>query len=989
MGLIAVSKRIFTNRWFIIGAAVVAAYSLAGFFLVPYLARHYLNKHVEQRLGHELILKKLRFNPFSLKIEAEKFGVQEKGDSPLVTLGFFSADFGLFSSLYHRAWTFSEIRMIDPHVFAVVDEGGRSALFDLFKDQKGKDEEYSGESEAVLPRILFEEITLRGGDINFFDQRKSPPVEVHLKSVAVDVEELTTLPDMTGGYIVSGRMKGGGNLKWRGTVSFNPLRSKGSFRIEAVKVAKVWEFVKEIIRCELPPGEVTLASDYLFDMGGEESVLTLNGLDFEISNLSVTLRGEQSPMMSLNKAFGKEGELQWNERSFSLEALRVEGGVVRAEVDETGLANWRKLAGEEKGKESHAEEGASDAERPLTEWSVLLRSFEAKEFQVHLTDLTTDPPASVTLDPVGLSLAGVSTNQSATVDLELHAGIREGGQITAKGKAAPWSHKAQGHVQIKGFSLLPLQPYLNRWVRVTLESGSADASGEFGYGQNEGSEKFTFKGKGKIVSLQAQTREKDGPPRGWESLSCPEIHLGLYPHVLELGDVRVEEPSGRLIINEDGSVNLSQIIIQKEEEEKEESPEKGFKFAAERVRLERGSLEFADLRLRPQFGVLIHELQGSVTGISSIPGVLAKVELEGRVDKHGIARITGETDLFRPTGTTEIEMDFRNIEMTALTPYSVRFAGCRIASGKLSLDLSYIIQQGKMEGRNQIIAEQFTLGERVESPTALDLPFELAVALLKDSSGTIDIGLPISGDLRNPQFDFGEVIGKAMANLLKKIVTAPFAWLAALVGSGKEDLDTISFDPGKATLLPPEKEKLINLSKALTRRPRLRLQIQGGYDPEVDIPALKTLQMRNRLASEMQQALKPEEDPGPVVFHSRGTQKALEELFLEHNPPEALSKLRDEFQETLQHEKKRLDKEEQAAAWTEFYKELYRGLEERVNIPESRLKELAEERAVTTGEFLVFKERVDIERIEVLKPTQTESKDGKEVISKLSLDVAG
>lgn len=987
MSITSVSKRVFTSRWFILGAALVALYSLVGFLLLPYLAKRYLNQYIEKRLEHRLVLAELRFNPFTFTVEAQQLGITDKSGSPITSLAFFCTDFELLSTLYNRTWTFSNIRFTDPLAQVVLKEGGGSNISDLFRGLKSDEAPEDGQGEGrEIPRILLEEVVLRGGKIDLIDRRRSPPADVRLRSISVDLEELTTLPERTGGYMVSGRTKAGGGFKWRGRVSLNPVRSEGSLRMEAVKVATVWEFLKDKIRCEKPPGELSLQSEYFLDLGGEDPGFVLSGMGFDLSGLDITVRGEQTPFLSLERVTGTEGRVDWNGRAASLEKLRLEGGTVREKADAGGLSNVGRLTAGGERNDPGAGKGWQEevSRRENRAWTASLRTFELKGFEVQVTDLTTDPPAAFRLGSLDLDLDGLSTDPTAQVEFRLHARVQDEGELRASGRTKPWRRTAEGEVEVTGFPLVPLQPYFDRVVRLTLESGHVNTSGAFTYtGEQDGA--LSYRGRGEILSFQARAKDGDMRPWGWDSLSCPEIQLSLSPPRLDLGTVRVSGPSGRLIIYEDRTVNLSRLAVERKDE-KAENQGKDFTFTAERLQAEKGSLEFADLSLTPQFGALIHGLQGSITGVSSLPGTVAKVELDGEVDEHGMVRIRGETDLFRPTGTTDVTMDFRNIEMAGLTPYSIRFAGYRIASGKLSLDLHYRIQDAKMVGRNQIIAEQLTLGEPVKSPTALDLPFELAVALLKDSRGVIDIGLPVSGDLRNPQFELGDVIRKALGNLLKKIVTAPFSWLAALVGSGREDLDTISFDPGRAVLLPPARGKLIELSDALDKRPMLGLRIRGGYDPEVDAQALKERLIRNRVEAKKDKALKAGEEPGPIIFHSPETQKALEEVFLEHGSPEVFEALQAEFGKSLP-EKTALDAEERAAAWADFYRDLYRRIEEKMEVPGDRIRELAEARGLAIRRFLVEERRIDPSRLDVLEPLRTSESGGREVKSRLSLDV--
>jgi hypothetical protein len=212
--------------------------------------------------------------------------------------------------------------------------------------------------------------------------------------------------------------------------------------------------------------------------------------------------------------------------------------------------------------------------------------------------------------------------------------------------------------------------------------------------------------------------------------------------------------------------------------------------------------------------------------MSSDRGARAQVQIEGRVDDYGMSKINGEINFFEPAVYTDMSVLFRNLEMTRLTPYSGKFVGRRIDSGKLSLDLKYFIEDGKLKGDNQIIVERIQLGEKIESPDAVSLPLNLAIAILEDADGVIDIGLPVSGDLADPKFRYGQLIWKAFTNLITKLATAPFRALGALFGGNSETLDAIIFESGSVALLPPEVEKLTNLAKALEKRPHLKLIIQ-------------------------------------------------------------------------------------------------------------------------------------------------------------------
>ncbi len=222
-----------------------------------------------------------------------------------------------------------------------------------------------------------------------------------------------------------------------------------------------------------------------------------------------------------------------------------------------------------------------------------------------------------------------------------------------------------------------------------------------------------------------------------------------------------------------------------------------------RVRLQNAKLDFADLSLRPQFAAKIYELNGVVTGLSTKRDARSQIELDGRIDEFGLARVRGQLNPFAPTDNTDLNVVFKNVDMVSASPYTMKFAGYKVAEGKISLDLQYKVRNRQLDGTNQIVLDKLTLGERIDSPDALKLPLELALAILKDSDGRIDLGLPVSGDMSDPQFSYGALIWKAVGNVLTKIVTAPFRALGNLLGISADKLEAIDFDAGSAVLLRP------------------------------------------------------------------------------------------------------------------------------------------------------------------------------------------
>ncbi|NTV46701.1 MAG: DUF748 domain-containing protein [Chlorobiales bacterium] len=387
------------------------------------------------------------------------------------------------------------------------------------------------------------------------------------------------------------------------------------------------------------------------------------------------------------------------------------------------------------------------------------------------------------------------------------------------------------------------------------------------------------------------------------------------------------------------------------------------------VRVIDGSMNFSDLSLTPNFAVGIHYLNGSIKGLSSQQLTRADVDLTGKVDKYAPATIRGQINPLSENAFTDILLSFKSIELTTFTPYSGKFAGYKIDKGKLSLDLHYVLSQSMLVGENKIILDQLTLGESVESPDATSLPLRLAVALLKDSRGVIDIDLPIRGNINDPQFSVMPIVFKALLNLLVKIVTSPFRLLGALFGGG-EEMQYVGFVPGTDSIPAPERTKLDSLANALTQRPELKLDVRGAVAFAADREALATRMINPQIHPEGGQI-----SPAQLTKAQRERLLKLYTTTFKEDPS-VLVPEKDDAGNTL-------SKDQRQQMVTEA---AYHQLVTNYPVSENELRSLAQKRAAAIKDRLVTAGKIDEVRIFLQDVDLKADVNSGQVKTQLSLD---
>jgi len=490
--------------------------------------------------------------------------------------------------------------------------------------------------------------------------------------------------------------------------------------------------------------------------------------------------------------------------------------------------------------------------------------------------------AGIELPQVALKAPRLALPPKETFELAATAEATPAGRISARGSLGLEPFTADVQLELANLVLAEAQRWLSEKVAVSIASGALSTNGNLRVEEAD----ITYQGAASLRDVRFEEPRSGNLLLGWQLLHTQEAKLRFSPFDVEIGELVAHAPQGRLIIEADDRINFAEVIRRKEGNPAGKKP---FEVTVRRLRVENGTLKFADRSLDNDFAVTIRELAGAITGFSTEAGNPGRVQLGGRVEKYGSARVRGTINLDAPKSLTHIRATFRNLDLAELTPYIVKFAGYRVESGRVSAELRYRVRNGRLIGQNQLVFEQMQLGEKVQSAGARDLPLELAVALLADSRGRINLNIPVSGNLNDPQFDFGGLIAKALGNVIGKIVSAPFRTLAALVGEGDTDLDRVRFEPGSVVVTPPAEENVAQVANALGQRPQLGVTVQGGYDPESDLAALRTQAVRREIAQRAGY-----DGKGPLDFSDPKVLHAAENQYLERvgNPLE-LQKLRE------------------------------------------------------------------------------------------------
>jgi hypothetical protein len=619
----------------------------------------------------------------------------------------------------------------------------------------------------------------------------------------------------------------------------------------------------------------------------------VDGLKVKLNRIALSKAGDDNPLLSLDTLVLNDGLIDIGSRAITITQVDATGGGTSVVRGKNGRIRLVELLnpGDQGLIKREVVEAGEEARAEGKPWSFQLDAFELNGFEVALQDRTFVPDIIYNLKDIRVSLKNLTNDKKTPIVFNTSLKMVQGGSASVSGQVSQIGDHVNARMKLTGLSIKPLHPAATKFTSLVLESGNVSASTRVSYRATKSGPQLRANGSVSIDKLRINEADTGKRFLEWKEMSANGIKFGLSPDRLQIGEVRLLEVGAKVVIFKDRNVNLAKVLkssdavgadtATRQAQAPAVVPSKDralFPMSIERIRVENGVVDFADLSLVLPFATHVTNFNGSVTGISSEPTSRASVQFDGRVDEYGFTTVKGRLSPFTPKTFTDITVLFRNMRMKPFSPYSATFAGRKIASGKLNLKLEYKILNSELLGNNEVLLEQFTLGERVEAPNAISLPMDLAIALLTDAEGKIDVAVPVHGNVDSPEFKYGRVIWQALVKLITKAVTAPFRALGGLFGDKSEQMNFIVFDSGSARLLPPEQEKLNEVSKALEKRPQLRLVVEGRFDTKLDGEALRTKRARRALAEQMGVKLTPEEEPGPIAFDSAKTQRALEKL---------------------------------------------------------------------------------------------------------------
>ena len=654
--------------------------------------------------------------------------------------------------------------------------------------------------------------------------------------------------------------------------------------------------------------------------------------------------------------------------AWTVDRLQVDSLRVLVRRGKEGRMNWITIL--ERTTEGKTEKEPQEANNTDSVGSgpFYLASLRLNDGHVLWEDHTSDPAAGVSLNRLSLRGDALQWPTSEPMDLQFTARTEDTGKINSKLTWHPDDPRVDARFTLNNLPLRLGNDYVRRYADAHWSSGQLDLSGH-----------AVAKPQSRTVNFHStldirnarMNHKSDTRLVGWNRLSVDTFALNTSTREVNVQGITLDQLYQRLVVADGYTTNFQHLLAENVTGGRDTGivsleETNGWTFSLGPTNIRSADINFRDDNVLGSFQTRMHDLGGTIGRVHSRDSQPASVHLEGEADRAGKVSIRGSVDPFNSTPRADVEVDFRNLSMVPLSPYVVKFAGYRVDQGKLRLNLKYRVQGRQFSGANHAVLHRFRLGERVSENAVFNLPFHLAIALLKDRNGMIDVEIPVEGDLSNPRVELGQVIRQAVASTFTSLVSSPFQFLANLVNAQPEQLRAVRFESGKLTISKKGETTIRKISEALKERPQLNLEIRPVWTPT----DRKTL-ARRKTNTLLQKA---GGDTGNLVR----SRSSLEQVYLRSYSRSSMRELQEKHSREV---KGQINEKFDEKAYT---RNLYEKIVDQVEIPDPVLRKLARSRARNVRERLKSR-GIEDERLYVLDVHRVELTNDKPVELPLSL----
>lgn len=739
--------------------------------------------------------------------------------------------------------------------------------------------------QRPLPyQVTLEKLGVTNTRLKLTDEAVQPAFQTELQDITITGANLTTAAGQQARLQIGFTTQAAEAVHLAADLQLYPIHATGTLTVADLALPRYAPYLQNLTTAQLASGTLGIEASYTY-AGLDHASTGIREGRLVLRDLNLLGPAADEPLLQFNGLELANISATPANRHLAIGNIRLLDTTLHLRRRATGELNLQQLLVATPQTENSSSDDTSAVPSsptpPAAPWLLDVGRVQVSDTQLAWHDDSTAHSTTIPISDIQLDLQNAVIGPDAPpAQLDLQLSIADG-TVALRGPIHLTPLQTELRLDVRQVNGSILQPYVQQVAMATVANAIAGTQGTLTIHTGDQLD-LTYQGDAAIADLQLRSADSQDELITWRELDLQRINFALSPLKLHLAAVHLHDPKVHAILREDGVINFAKLMRQDDASPPEaaepppansrtataSSPAPAPQIAIAEVHVHNGNFRFLDQSVSPPFQATLDEFQGTITGLSSATGEVAGVQMLGNAFGQAPFRLRGQLNPLGDQPYADLNIELQTAGLSPFDPYTSKYIGYRIQKGQLSLQLDIKLQEQLLNIENQVLLDQFELGESVPSDQAIQAPVKLAISILRDRDGKINLNVPVRGRMDDPEFKIKNTVIQAIVSLISKAALSPFKVLGNVINTGK-DLQVIDFEPG-ATHPPNGDDKLQLLADALSQRPALKMDIRGEVNPQADREALRQQALQDRLRrakfTQLQQAGSAPNSPDDVTM---------------------------------------------------------------------------------------------------------------------------
>ncbi len=832
-------------------------------------------------------------------IRVDKLDVRDAGNAPLVSFNSATIPLRQVDPL-NRVAILGDVAIDGLRSGLVRNRGGRTNFSSLTAPSGGSGTSVGAQPQSAPLHLVVRSFDLTNSEFTVRDNTTASPVTLVLKGVNIGFKNFDTNKQAAPASFEIQAGIGQGSIKLNGTFDLPHSSVASTAALDKIDLVPLQAYAQPFWAGTLASGKLSAQTIVQAELAGGRFEALIKPSSVALDGVELRAPGEVQKPVQFDHLVVTLNQVDLNARRADVKEVRLDKLRLFAQRSRDGALSLTSFlrpppalqvpaAVPSDAKQTQPPGGGAGVQhQPVMSipgsggsagaaapgWQYQIGSVAIENVETEVEDDSGPGPIHIQVAPLNIHVKNVSSDFSKAFGVEADGILKPQGKFKAEGTAAVKPLAAKIHIVTNRLDLTPAGVYVASLVNAKITRAALTMNGDLNLARAQDNLRVGYRGDVMVGDVRVHDATTKQRFLRWKVLRASRIEaqIGDRRPRVKIGELTLADFYTRLILSSAGKLNLRDITGNAKGTPAAAAPKKSAApaqaassktpapFPADislgRILLQGGSVNYTDNFIKPHYSANLTHIAGRIGAFSTGSTRPADVKLRGEINSSAPLDITGSISPLAPEAFVDIKGEANGVELTNLSPYSAKYTGYPITKGTLNVNVHYLLQNRQLTATNHLFLSQLTFGPKVNSPSAINLPIALAVDLLKNPHGEINLTIPVSGSLNDPQFNIGALILKVVTNLVMKVVTSPFSVLASIAGSSAhQQLNQVDFPPGLATLTPDSISRLSTLAKAMENRPALRLNITGWVDPAVDRPGLREVMVERLIKKQKLDAL--------------------------------------------------------------------------------------------------------------------------------------